>query len=75
MTISDVRSIFALLALGSWFLVAATGFLPRHRCDDFIKVTSGFLRADGTRLPIDRSGDFGISPLLRQLSGKQCACQ
>jgi len=28
---------------------------------------------DGTRLPIDRSGDFGASPLLRQLLGKQGA--
>ena len=26
---------------------------------------------DGTRLPIDRSGDFGASPFCRQLSGKQ----
>jgi hypothetical protein len=30
-----------------------------------------FVPTDGTRLPIDRSGDFGASPFLRQLSGKQ----
>ena len=28
---------------------------------------------DGTRLPIYGSGDFGVSPLLGQLSGKQSA--
>jgi hypothetical protein len=26
---------------------------------------------DGTRLPIDGNGDFGLSPFCRQLSGKQ----
>jgi len=30
-----------------------------------------FVPTDGTRLPIDRNGDFGESPLLGQLSGKQ----
>ena len=29
--------------------------------------------ADSTRLPIDRSSDFGASPFLGQLSGKQNA--
>jgi hypothetical protein len=32
-----------------------------------------FVPTDGARLPIDRSGDFGASPFLRQLSGKQNA--
>jgi hypothetical protein len=32
-----------------------------------------FVPTDGTRLPIDRSGDFGASPLLGQLSAKQGA--
>jgi hypothetical protein len=32
-----------------------------------------FVPTDGTRLPIDRSGDFGASPFLGQLSAKQGA--
>jgi hypothetical protein len=32
-----------------------------------------FVPTEGTRLPINRSGDFGRLPFSGQLSGKQCA--
>jgi hypothetical protein len=50
----------------------AGGLRVRAKIEFLVRL---FVPTDGTRLPIVSSGDFGASPFLRQLSGKQSACR
>ena len=67
-------------AKGSHELTSPHGALPKtrqnagasgHRDPSQDRFLRSIVPTDGTRLPIDRSGDFGASPFSRQLSGKQ----
>ena len=50
-------------------------FATQNQDRDFSDFSIEIVPTEGTRLPIDRSGDFGASPFFGQLYVKQGACR